>query len=144
MIEAIRLVVVVLPFVPVTPTSVSSRLGCPKKLAARNPIASRVSATTSCGRSTSIAVIDEQRRRTVDASLLGKRVTVGRAHREGSRTASRAAPAASRSRSDEIDDGVVAEDVDPIKSRCSTTSRSMRDMAVILRCSGSRCRSVRG
>ena len=45
-IDAIRLVVVVLPLVPVTPTIVNDRLGWPKKLAASHPIARRVSATT--------------------------------------------------------------------------------------------------
>ena len=52
MIAASRWVVVVLPLVPVIPTTVIARLGWPLMAAATGPIANRTSSTTSCGTST--------------------------------------------------------------------------------------------
>ncbi len=44
-----RNAVVVLPFVPVTPSTVSCSVGCPKKTSAIGPIAARTDGTTPCG-----------------------------------------------------------------------------------------------
>ena len=51
--ERRRKVVVVLPFVPVTPATSSARVGSPKKASAAIAIAARASSTTSCGTSSS-------------------------------------------------------------------------------------------
>ena len=48
-----RKAVVVLPLVPVTPTTRSSAVGSPQKRAASGAIAARASATTTCGTATS-------------------------------------------------------------------------------------------
>ena len=52
-ISRIRNAVVVLPLVPVTPTTRSSRVGSPQKRAASGAIAARASATTTCGTASS-------------------------------------------------------------------------------------------
>ncbi len=60
-IECSRNAVVVLPFVPVTATTSSSRDGSPKNAAAVGPIASRTLGTTCCGTSRSSAPLDDER-----------------------------------------------------------------------------------
>ena len=52
-IERSRWVVVLLPFVPVTPATVSLSVGAPKKASAATAIAAREDSTTSCGTATS-------------------------------------------------------------------------------------------
>ena len=56
-----RNVVVVFPFVPVTPATSSSSVGSPKNASAARAIAARTSATTSCGTSSVERPLDDER-----------------------------------------------------------------------------------
>ena len=65
-IAASSIVVVVLPFVPVTPATSSSPLGWPQSASASSAMPSRASSQTICGtRETGQLALDEQRDRAV-------------------------------------------------------------------------------
>ena len=86
-----RYVVVVLPAVPVTAATSSSRLGSPKNATAAGAIAWRASGTTSCGTANVERALDDERDGAARDGLRRELVTVRRAQ---PRTQKKSAPGA--------------------------------------------------